>query len=782
MKLFMIAKSNILKNKSMSLTLTALIILASILLYVGASVVLDLNTFLDDKNKELNGADFAVAAPLKYEETLGNIIDKMGKYKQKETVDAVTFYTEFKNLTIGEKSQAIGCVFLNGDSNEKISKLKIIGQSNQKYANSIVLPYYLKAAKGYKTGEEISIKLEGKEYKFVIYGFSEDIMFATPTNMSYYKCYLFGDEFDSIFKDHAESQFCLMKMKLERGTDLALYNDNFVKNMNSVIESSTSNVMVMDFSTMKVGVSIFLVIIMSVLIAFSAIIILITLTVIWFSIVTYMEGNMKNIGSMEALGYTGRELIFSTVFQFALITAVSIAIGLVLAVSCTGIVTNLASSSIGLVWNSKVNPLAVGMDAVVILLLVIGIAYLASAKLKRITPVTALREGIQTHNFKKNHFPLSKVSINVNAAIGLKAFMQNMKQNITIFIIVTLMSFVCVFAFSANYNFNINNRALLTIIGSEKSDLMVTYRGEDALQVFKEIGKMSHVKKIVRLSNMNMTVCKGSREMTSVVNVCNDYNKLEIRTIVNGRYPVHDNEIAVTGRVMEQLGAKLGDVIFIKNNNNRQEYMIVGVMQQIMHLGKGVNITEEGMSKIIPGFMQTDSYVYVDDAKNISSVKKEIEKQYKGTVVSNLADFFDTMLESFNKVMVILCLFCIGITLGIIALILYLLIRIKLIKERIRMGVNKAIGYTTGQIIAQIITGFCPICILGAFAGTVLATFLINPTFSALLSASGIRNCHLAVDPLMTFVTFLAITLFSVFTTALVALSVKKITPRELFL
>jgi putative ABC transport system permease protein len=242
---------------------------------------------------------------------------------------------------------------------------------------------------------------------------------------------------------------------LDKGTDTALYNDNFYKKINDKIPEANNSISSLDLDSMKVGAGIFLIIIMSIMIAFSLIIIVIALTVIRFAIVTYIEGNMKNIGSMEALGYTGKELVTATILQFGLLAAVGIAIGLILSISCSGAVTNLASSTIGLVWNGNVNLIALLITIVLIMALVVVIAYLTAAKLKKITPIIAMREGINTHNFKKNHLPLNRSVFGINTTIGLKALLQNMKQNITVMIIVTLLSFVCVLAFTANYNFNI---------------------------------------------------------------------------------------------------------------------------------------------------------------------------------------------------------------------------------------------------------------------------------------------------------------------------------------
>lgn len=58
MKIFMIAKNNIKKAKFATATLIILIAMATIFLYVGINVLANMDSFIENKNAELNGAHF----------------------------------------------------------------------------------------------------------------------------------------------------------------------------------------------------------------------------------------------------------------------------------------------------------------------------------------------------------------------------------------------------------------------------------------------------------------------------------------------------------------------------------------------------------------------------------------------------------------------------------------------------------------------------------------------------------------------------------------------------
>ena len=784
MKLFMIAKSNIKKNRNITLTLIGLILFTTILLYISSSVLMGINAFLDKKNEELNGSDFIVMSPGGYEDKIHSIINRLGNCDEYEAVKTIQFSSKFENITQHSKSQSIGCLMLNADTKENIARLKIINQGKERRSNSIVLPYYLKVAKGYRTGDEIMIKNGVNEQTYIIYGFSEDIMFATPSNISFYKCYVYSDKFNELYDQYKTFRSELVKTKLSPGTNNTLYCDQFVKKANTEMKEVMSNTFASDYNLMKKGDSIFLNLIMAVVVVFSFIILMIALTVIRFAIVSYIEGNMKNIGAMEALGYTSNELILGVILQFILISFVGIILGFIFSIFGLGIMTNFVSTSVGLTWEMGVNGWAFLINLGVIVFMVITISYLAARKLKEITPLIALRDGLHTHNFRKNYLPLHKSPFHLNITIGLKTLTHNMSQNVIMLIIVSLMSFVCVFTFTTNYNFNIENTAFLRLVGIEKCQLVLTYYGKDAQKVFDEVAKFEHVKKSINRTYINIPIRVNNREVSPTVSISNDYKKIEINTIVNGRYPKHDNEIAITGLVLKSLDVKLGDVVRVGPEGDDKEFIIVGVTQHISNLGKGANITEEGMRRINPQFTPSGLFIYLDNKENIPNVTDHIMKKFSNLPIelTNREETFTTMVGSFSSVIAILCIACIIITLSIITLILYMLIKIKIMKERIRLGVSKALGYTTGQLIIQMIVSFCPICIIGALIGTILATYLINPAFAFMLSVSGIQNCHFVINPWYTVATFLSISLFSALIAALVSVSIRKITPRELFI
>ena len=75
---------------------------------------------------------------------------------------------------------------------------------------------------------------------------------------------------------------------------------------------------------------------------------------------------------------------------------------------------------------------AVLIMILVLTLLIAGCTGMLCRRLNKLTPVAALRGGISTHNFLKNHFPLDKGAGSPFIRIGMKNIMLYRKSYIMI--------------------------------------------------------------------------------------------------------------------------------------------------------------------------------------------------------------------------------------------------------------------------------------------------------------------------------------------------------------
>lgn len=783
MNIRMIATNNIKKAKVATATLIILIAIAAILLYVGISVLSNLGTFIDVKNTQNNGAHFVSITDGTNDQEIQAIYEASETYDYGEREPGImSLASKFQDVSIGEKAYSISSLFLNLDTSRKISQVDLIDEAAVMPENGVVVPYILKVANGYKTGDILKFMVDDASIDLEIAGFYEDLMFASPSNVSMYKLFVGDQQFNELI---AQPEFGLTvsysAVILDDINDAEAFESQYIEKTRTLIPDGNGNFSLV-YGSMKIGVAIFINIIMAVLLSFSLIILAIAAIVIKFSTITHIENNIKNIGTLEAMGYTTHQIICATLLEYLIISIVGFIVGLGASFFISPVITNVVSSSIGLSWTMGIYPVAVIVSLGMVMILVLGIAYFSAFKIKRITPLTALRNGVQTHHFEKNRIPLEQTKLSLNPAMGLKMLIQNKRQNLIAGVIIMLLSLVTVFSLAAYYNFSVDQTAMIKLIGLETADVQVSVSDNEA-EIFAEIEEMQGVDEVIKLTFFESIIKYEGKESGANTRITEDYERLKVDTCVKGRMPVNDNEIAITSIVLNSIGAKMGDTVSIDYNGLTREYLVVGIIQQFNMLGKGAAITTAGMKKLVPSFEEKNLMIYLGDGLDTEKFVTKLNNQYMDQNIQSVSYFesIEMMLNSFEASVQIVVVGCLGVIAVIIVFILFLVVRVRLLRERTRLGVSKALGFTSSQLIGQLLISEMPVIIGASMVGAVAGYFTTNPLLALMLSANGILNCDFYVDPSMVLLTPIGISLIGLATVLIVSGKIRKISPCKMF-
>lgn len=753
MKLWLIAKSNIKKKKGNAFILFFLILLATMLLYTGVNVLKNINRYLDDNYRQQNGADYVVVANAGCEEKVISTLKECSGYKIHEAEDLLrTNYNEIKKTESSEKADRMAFLFEKMNSDRKISDFKILDKGEQCRDNSIIVPMYLKVAKHCKTGDKLSISFDNHTYVFEIYGFVEDVMFASPGNISYYRCYLTKRMYDKLALEPAVTVGRIYNVQVENETDMSAFDTEFTKKIAQKSDSSSAEkeaIVGRDYSKMRTGVTMLMNILMSILAVFSVVIILIAIVVMRFSVVSGIEENISNIGILEALGYTGRQLSQAMILEYMVLTALGVACGFISAKASSNLIAGIVSESIGMRWRPETDPVAFVVSAAVIVLLIMGAVVMTSRRYRKIPPLEALREGIASHSFKQNYLPLEKSFLGLHATLGFKEMLHNKKQNVAMFLIISLLTYASVLVLMVYYNFVFDNNELINLVGLEKPDIQMNLDGERLKEIEHEVSEAEEVERVAEMGYLNVVISNKEKEVTLLANVWDDMSKLRLNTILEGRYPTEANEICTTKVVADALGVQLGSSVSIKSGNTQKSVLIVGITQQINQMGQCMAMpaaTARSLcAKYQPGYLD----IYLKEGTNIESMRKLWADRYakeEYIEVSNFDEAYQTILGTYMGAVAALCIVMVGVTIAVVGLTVFLLARMKLLRQRKMLGVYKAIGYTTPQLMRQVIISFLPVVTGGVLLGGILSSFSTNTVFALALRTLGIENCHMTIS------------------------------------
>ena len=788
MGLLLIALDNIKKKKGNAFILFFLITVAVMLLYVGISSLTNMGHVIDKRNKLVKGADYFLFTTSNYTDEIENQIlqQKEVEYLESEKaylVPSVKYYNATESI---EEANQLDFFLLNQNSNRNLSKINLIDEGEEWKKDSIIVPYYLKAGEGFDTGDHINLVYNDITYTYEIYGFTEDVMFSTPSNMSAQKCFISTEAFNEI-SEKAAYLGLFYRLKLTKGSD----KEEFENSMNQILGNKIPDFEYVvnwatNYAVMKFGAGITASIIMGILTVFSSLLIFISLIIVHFSISNSIEMNMKNIGMLKASGYTSSQMTRATILEFMIISIFAVCSGLICAVSASNVVGNILSSSIGLLWGMNLDVRSVIVSIVVIILSVLLAVLICSLKFKQITPLDALRNGINSHNFKRNRIQLAKITLPLNVTIGMKSILFHKKKNLVICFIIVILSFCANEAMSVYQNFALKPDKLVAIAGVEQPDILVKMKDNESSSYINNFERIKQkvlenkgVQYVIECNSVNI-ICKAKGEEVSInLDIYDRTDKLRTDNIVRGRRPIYDNEIMLTSIMAKHLGVAIGDVVYLELNGKSMDYLLVGESQGLNQLGRKGIITKDGLTRINPDSRSYGLYVYAVENSNLNNLLQELKNSLteEQVDIANYANYIATSLGSIATAMELLCGVMIGVVILTIALILVLLIKIQLVRDQKQLGIYKAIGYTTGQLMHQTIMSYIPIVFFGSILGSIVAWFGGEPTFILCFSAFGIEKSGMHVSFMALLGVVITIVMWATLIAGLCSIRIKNIVP-----
>ncbi|MEY8423864.1 ABC transporter permease [Lachnospiraceae bacterium 38-14] len=774
--LFYITKNSMKKKKGDFIVLFALISLGAMLLYTSISVFLGMGMVQDLAYEKAHTADFLYMTNGGGEK-LSEILSSREEVAEYEESPAM-YLQSVKYKKRGEtEEKEFAFVLGKLEEERKIGILPEPGRSIKKM--SIYLPYYMKAAEGYGLGDSCFITIGEREYSFEVAGFAEDPLFATPSNISCYSTYISEECFEELIRENetAKAAECIQyKVRLKPGEDSFEFDKNISAALNREMpELSEYLGLGVNFSTMKQGASIMSNISMGIILVFSVILIVVVLLIIRFSIHNFMEMNRKNIGILMAAGYTSKQLNFTAVMEMGFLAFFGSLFGIALGVLGSGVIGNFQGIMIGLSWNQTFHLPGAVCTAMAVMFIVALVSYLSGRTYRKISVLYALRGGIDTHNFKKNYFSLEKTRLPLNLAISWKNIFAEKKKNLSVFCIVALLAFSCCIGFSLYENFGTDNEMLLQMIGIDVGNICLS--GENIEEVGREMETWEEVEDVLYCSTMSVSLESGSQKTESTCDVSRNPELMRNEMIVEGRRPKYENEVVLSTGIADILQVEAGDSVYLTGQGERKSYVVCGIDQKITNMGLRVTLSEIGAKNLNGDSTVLFLYVYVREGVDVEKVMDKTAEKFPGIEIQDSSVQIKSVTNGIALAMKAICIIFGLITVFVVVIVEILLVKTKVVKERKHFGLNKAVGFTTVQLIRQVMVMNLPVIFTGGAVGAGLSIFFMEPLVVICLSFCKIKVCPLKIHLLGPVASVFGILFMAAFAAFLASVKIRKIEP-----
>lgn len=844
MILVRLALANLKKKKGLSVTLILLSALAACFLDLGLIMAAQMGEAFSVCAQRLGSPDLIVVSDgAKYKTTFEDFLreDERVAFLEKEEI----IYLETSKNSV-DSSEA-GVVIFNSDTERKIEPLCLLEQDAAvPKEEAIYLPRVMKGS-GASLGEKFTLTLKDVDYSFRVAGFFETSYMGTTGN-AYLKYFLPAESFQRLHESAGAGKALSVRMRdaLPKNAVSSELKRDFLETTDFYTE--TGGILVtascLSYDDLEEAILSMCGVPMTILISLAFIICVINFIIVFFKVKEEIDESMTNIGSLQAMGYTTGQILLSKTLEFVLLGAAGAAAGILLARAALPYILRLGEDLIGMAVRYGAHGKEDLSAAFLLLLLMLLSAAAAAWKIKKISPVTALRRGVRTHHFGKNLFPLEKGRGDIYLRLALKNMCRDFRQSITTILAIALGVFSIGISVVLYFNFGYDNSAIVKMTGIELSDVQVKplpYTDLASLQ--SELEAMEEVRKVNRSESYMAKI--GDVDVQLLVS--SDFKKTEVLTVTNGSFPEYDGEVALTRPLLRKLGKEVGDTVRITAKGFTAEYLIVGTGMGTNNGGKMGMMSEQGLRRIDPYYRLSGMDIYlkegVSDAEfmerlrdiygvasdaddtaakdggkaaagemeqfkaagqkaeekirklldqyGVSGVEYAVMQEgktilsggssgYRIKEVSSLNDYLEGQLESYTAMLDGMMSMILLVMLLVMGTILSITVSSLLRRQRVELGIYRALGYTTRDLVRIIRLNFEVNAVLGSLLGLLVCRFasnkLLQMFFSNLGLESGIFEIHILWLVPVAVLTTVYLSLLAQFK----ARRVKKITAYEL--
>jgi len=733
--ILMLAAANVRKNKSQTATLLIFVLIAAMFLNIGLVLFLRVDSFFDERAEQNHTAHFTgiyQGAALSIEQGL-------------------RFMESYSGVAETEKINAIGGIggwFSDGvrmaspffltrnDQTQKMNPLSLIGDYLPLTGDAIYIPYGMLLTSNYKIGDGFKLFLFGAELDFTVAGATEEIMFGSQT-MTIYRFYIPDARFEELKEQFPDNGFTFLSARLENADNALFFQADYKKEVSSdgLLYDMSYDGVKSERTTIPTSIAI-------IITMFALILLIVSLIVIRFRIVNSIEEGMANIGSLKSIGYRNIQIVSGIILQFGITAFIGSAAGIALSQAVIPVIIGIFEPQLGLVWNQGFDVLLAAASLILVVAAMVFITFLTTRRIKNLHPLIALRGGLTTHSFKKNPLPLEKSRGGLDFLLAFKQLLRNKKQAVTIGVIVAAVSMMSIIGLTLNYSMNENRDSFAALVGGEAPDIQFILQQSGDSRAFRQrMSENPSVRKVFGYTMVETQILIDG-EISINVTVAEDTSLIETQMMINGRYPRYNNEIALGVAASRLTGKQSGDTVTVKAGANQREYIITGIVQTV-----GGMITAEALRQIQPDYEFTEVSVYLREGVDVKKFIESVQAA-EGNIFSDVIDMRELITATLDGMGGMFAAVAAGIgavTVFVVILTLYMVIKTTVLRRKRELGIQKAIGFTTFQLMNQIALNMTPVILFGVITGAAAGYFLFNPMMGMMLGGMGIAKVDLPV-------------------------------------
>jgi len=745
-----ILKRDLKRKKAMNIILLLFITLATMFVSSSVNNIINVTTALDNYFEMANVPDyFTMTIDKMLEEDVDTVLNSATSIESYST-EKVLFMSSANLIFEDENMTAInGTNMLQGDKELAMNYFLSDESILQKVRKGEV---YLTSGReeniGLEIGDKIVIEIENVRQEFIYAGTFKDA--ALGSDMNAMCRYIISEE------DFA-SYIAGENIKNYYGGSLYYIHTNDLNQTISELSTvSESFALMADRATLEFSY-VFDMVVTGALLVVSMILILIALVVLRFTITFTLAEEFREIGVMKAIGISNWRIRRLYLVKYTAISVIGALIGLAFSFPFGEMLMSVSSKSI--IISGQTSVLVNVLCAPIVIGVVLLFCYGCTSKVKKMTPIDAIRNGQTGERFeKKSIMNLKKSKLSATTFLAVNDIVSSPKR----YSIITLTFFLCltlILILSATVS-TMKSGTLVQAFGYAEYDVVVSLDGE-LMEYMIEGGRerlkenLDDMEKVLGENGIpaicsqeigfSLPVIYGDKKINIPVNQGTG-TTMERYEYIEGIVPLNPDEIAITRISADKLNVNIGDTVTIKTIDGEKEYIITAFFQTMFNMGDGIRLHDAEEINYIQAQGGTGIHILFTDhpkedeiTRRMDQIKELYPECYKIDTcendVANAVGVTDT-INAIKSLVVIL-------TVVLTALITVLMERSFIAKEQGEIALMKAIGTGNGKIYAYHTLRFLFVGMIAITIGEIFAMPLTHLCIDPIFKMMGME---LAVD------------------------------------
>lgn len=521
----------------------------------------------------------------------------------------------------------------------------------------------------------------------------------------------------------------------------------------------------------------------------SVCLIIVSFVVLRFSIGFTITEEYREIGVMKAIGIKNHRIRGIYIVKYLIMSAVGGVIGFFASIPFGNML--IMSVSEKMVLGNNAGLLINIISAVGTIIIILLFAYRCTGKVKKLTPIDAIRSGQTGERFgKKSFLRLGKTNSKPAVYMAVNDVLSAPKRFMTIiisFFLCTLFVLMLV-----NTVATMKSPNLITTFGTE-SDLYIT-DVDSAMKFMNTSDIESLAKELNNLSNKITAAgmpCEVSVDIQYKYKVIVSENEFVIScaqsvnipvdkyNYLEGSAPQNRNEIAITPQVSEMMNVEIGDTVTIDFGIEKIDCIVTGYFQTMNNLGELIRLHDDAptdMSCVSVIRQYQVDFTDNPSKREVENRKERIKKLLDITDVMNATEYCIDCI-SIVPTMEAVQFLLLAITIIVVILVTVLVERSFISDEKSQIALLKAIGFRNKTIISWNTLRFGIVALVAAILAAVASIPMTKLCITPIFGMMGATKIKFNIEPLQIFLMYpaiiFAVTIISAFLTSLYTRKIK---------